>query len=106
MMKVLLRLADGGSRKVTASASNVLVKVCMSGSGEDGCTVAEQDEIDVLLDALTWPNNHIRLLALKVSFLFTDLKTVILFMIAKSSQIWLYKLVLASSLFHLWSEKE
>lgn len=69
MMKVLLKLSDTGSRKVNAAASTVIVKVCESASGDDGCTVAEQDELDVLLDALTWPNNHIRLLSLKVMYL-------------------------------------
>ena len=66
MLKVLLGLVSTGSRKVTKVAKSVLLAVCTSASGGDGCTLAEDDEIDVLMDALTWSSSDIRLLALQV----------------------------------------
>lgn len=47
-------------------ASNALTSVCMSSSGEDGCVYAEQEEIDVLLQALQSPCMNVRDAALRV----------------------------------------
>jgi len=68
MLKVLLHIVDQGARKVSKKAAEVVIKVCACASGDDGCTLAEQDEIDVLLSTLTWANNSARLLSLQVCF--------------------------------------
>jgi len=47
-------------------ASNALTSVCTSSSGEDGCAYAEQEEIDVLLQALQSPCMNVRDAALRV----------------------------------------
>lgn len=49
-------------------ASQCLTALCASAGGEDGCTVAEQPEIDVLLDALLSPCFSVRDAALRVSW--------------------------------------
>lgn len=67
MLKVLLKLLDTASRRVAKTAGNILTKVCTCASGSDGCTLAEVDEIEVLLDALTWAKESVRLCALQVS---------------------------------------
>lgn len=48
-------------------ASQCLTALCASAGGGDGCTVAEQPEIDVLLDALLSPCFSVRDAALRVS---------------------------------------
>ncbi|XP_067931600.1 stalled ribosome sensor GCN1-like [Watersipora subatra] len=65
MLKVLLHLADTCSKQVVANARTVLISVCACASGEDGCTLAEDDEIEVLQDALLSSSCFIRLLALQ-----------------------------------------
>jgi hypothetical protein len=47
-------------------ASQCLTAVCASGGGEKGCALAEQDEIDVLLEALLSPCFSVRDAALRV----------------------------------------
>lgn len=49
-------------------ASQCLTALCASAGGGDGCTVAEQPEIDVLLNALLSPCFSVRDAALRVSF--------------------------------------
>lgn len=70
MLQILLKRVSTGSRKIAKLAAEVLTKVCACASGDDGCTLAEEDEIEVLMDALTWASNDIRLLALKVGDFF------------------------------------
>lgn len=48
-------------------ASQCLTALCVSAGGGDGCTVAEQAEIDVLLDTLLSPCFSVRDAALRVS---------------------------------------
>jgi len=48
-------------------ASQCLTELCASAGGEEGCTVAEQQEIDVLLAALLSPCFSVRDAALRVS---------------------------------------
>lgn len=48
-------------------ASQCLTALCASAGGGDGCTVAEQPEIDVLLNALLSPCFSVRDAALRVS---------------------------------------
>ncbi len=48
-------------------ASQCLTALCASAGGGDGCTVAEQSEIDVLLNALLSPCFSVRDAALRVS---------------------------------------
>lgn len=48
-------------------ASQCLTALCASAGGEEGCTVAEQPEIDVLLNALLSPCFSVRDAALRVS---------------------------------------
>lgn len=47
-------------------ASEALTALCASSSGEDGCAYAEQEEIDVLLQALQSPCMNVRDAALRV----------------------------------------
>lgn len=49
-------------------AAQCLTALCASAGGGDGCTVAEQPEIDVLLNALLSPCFSVRDAALRVSF--------------------------------------
>lgn len=49
-------------------ASQCLTALCASAGGGEGCTVAEQPEIDVLLNALLSPCFSVRDAALRVSF--------------------------------------
>lgn len=48
-------------------ASQCLTTLCVSAGGGEGCTVAEQQEIDVLLDVLLSPCFSVRDAALRVS---------------------------------------
>lgn len=48
-------------------ASQCLTALCTSAGGEDGCTVAEQPEIDVLLNSLLSPCFSVRDASLRVS---------------------------------------
>lgn len=48
-------------------ASNALTALCASSSGEIGCAYAEQEEVDVLLQALQSPCMNVRDAALRVS---------------------------------------
>lgn len=50
-------------------ASQCLTALCASAGGGDGCTVAEQSEIDVLLNVLLSPCFSVRDAALRVSLL-------------------------------------
>lgn len=50
-------------------ASRTLTSLCASSSGEEGCGYAEQEEIDVLLQALQSPCFAVRDAALRVSTL-------------------------------------
>lgn len=53
-------------------ASQCLTALCASAGGGDGCTVAEQPEIDVLLGALLSPCFSVRDAALRVSWFTTS----------------------------------
>lgn len=49
-------------------AAQCLTALCASAGGGDGCAVAEQPEIDVLLEALLSPCFSVRDAALRVSY--------------------------------------
>lgn len=66
MLKLLLSLIDTSSRQVSTAAARALTEVCQSASGDDGCTLAEQDEINELLAALTRSNADLRFVSLEV----------------------------------------
>ncbi|XP_033627513.1 eIF-2-alpha kinase activator GCN1-like [Asterias rubens] len=52
MLELLTRLIGISGPSLQQTATSVLVYLCHSASGLPGCTMAEQDEIDVLLSAL------------------------------------------------------
>uniref|UniRef100_A0A8C8M680 TOG domain-containing protein n=1 Tax=Oncorhynchus tshawytscha TaxID=74940 RepID=A0A8C8M680_ONCTS len=54
-----------GLKHCIVLASQCLTAVCASGGGEKGCALAEQDEIDVLLEALLSPCFSVRDAALR-----------------------------------------
>uniref|UniRef100_A0A8C3LHC7 GCN1 activator of EIF2AK4 n=1 Tax=Chrysolophus pictus TaxID=9089 RepID=A0A8C3LHC7_CHRPC len=65
MLLLLTRVIATGSPRLQVLASNALTSVCTSSSGEDGCAYAEQEEIDVLLQALQSPCMNVRDAALR-----------------------------------------
>uniref|UniRef100_A0A8B9J0J0 GCN1 activator of EIF2AK4 n=1 Tax=Amazona collaria TaxID=241587 RepID=A0A8B9J0J0_9PSIT len=65
MLVLLTRVIGTGSPRLQVLASNALTTLCASSSGEDGCAYAEQEEIDVLLQALQSPCMNVRDAALR-----------------------------------------
>uniref|UniRef100_A0A452HQ02 TOG domain-containing protein n=1 Tax=Gopherus agassizii TaxID=38772 RepID=A0A452HQ02_9SAUR len=65
MLLLLTRVIGTGSPRLQVLASNTLTALCASSSGEDGCAYAEQEEIDVLLQALQSPCMNVRDAALR-----------------------------------------
>uniref|UniRef100_A0A8V5HHI1 Uncharacterized protein n=1 Tax=Melopsittacus undulatus TaxID=13146 RepID=A0A8V5HHI1_MELUD len=65
MLVLLTRVIGTGSPRLQVLASNALTSLCASSSGEDGCAYAEQEEIDVLLQALQSPCMNVRDAALR-----------------------------------------
>ncbi|EMP24440.1 Translational activator GCN1 [Chelonia mydas] len=65
MLLLLTRVIGTGSPRLQVLASNTLTALCTSSSGEDGCAYAEQEEIDVLLQALQSPYMNVRDAALR-----------------------------------------
>ncbi|XP_030044919.1 eIF-2-alpha kinase activator GCN1, partial [Microcaecilia unicolor] len=60
MLLLLTNVIGTGSPRLQVLASNTLTALCTSSSGEDGCAYAEQEEIDVLLQALQSPCSNVR----------------------------------------------
>ncbi|XP_030316225.1 eIF-2-alpha kinase activator GCN1 isoform X2 [Calypte anna] len=65
MLVLLTQVIGTGSPRLQVLASNALTTLCTSSSGEDGCAYAEQEEIDVLLQALQSPCMNVRDAALR-----------------------------------------
>ncbi|XP_069071140.1 stalled ribosome sensor GCN1 isoform X2 [Pleurodeles waltl] len=65
MLLLLTRVIGTGAPRLQILASNTLTALCTSSSGEDGCAYAEQDEVDVLLQALQSPCSNVRDAALR-----------------------------------------
>ncbi|KAI1232962.1 hypothetical protein IHE44_0006149 [Lamprotornis superbus] len=65
MLVLLTRVIGTGSPRLQVLASEALTALCASSSGEDGCAYAEQEEIDVLLQALQSPCMNVRDAALR-----------------------------------------
>ncbi|XP_067861626.1 stalled ribosome sensor GCN1 [Heptranchias perlo] len=65
MLLLLTRVMATGSPRLQVLASNTLTSLCASSSGEEGCAYAEQEEIDVLLQALLSPCSAVRDAALR-----------------------------------------
>uniref|UniRef100_A0A8C3QIQ3 GCN1 activator of EIF2AK4 n=1 Tax=Cyanoderma ruficeps TaxID=181631 RepID=A0A8C3QIQ3_9PASS len=66
MLVLLTQVIGTGSPRLQVLASEALTALCASSSGEDGCAYAEQEEIDVLLQALQSPCMNVRDAALRV----------------------------------------
>ncbi|KAK6483659.1 eIF-2-alpha kinase activator GCN1-like [Huso huso] len=65
MLLLLTRLIGTGAPRLQVLASRTLTSLCASSSGEEGCGYAEQEEIDVLLQALQSPCFAVRDAALR-----------------------------------------
>uniref|UniRef100_A0A8C4NPU2 GCN1 activator of EIF2AK4 n=1 Tax=Dicentrarchus labrax TaxID=13489 RepID=A0A8C4NPU2_DICLA len=65
MLLLLTRIISTATPRLQVLASQCLTALCASAGGGDGCTVAEQQEIDVLLDALLSPCFSVRDAALR-----------------------------------------
>ncbi|XP_072770375.1 stalled ribosome sensor GCN1-like [Nerophis lumbriciformis] len=65
MLVLLIRLISTAAPRIQVLASQCLTTLCTSAGGGDGCTVAEQPEIDVLLNALLSPCFSVRDAALR-----------------------------------------
>uniref|UniRef100_A0A8C3UHX5 GCN1 activator of EIF2AK4 n=1 Tax=Catharus ustulatus TaxID=91951 RepID=A0A8C3UHX5_CATUS len=65
MLVLLTRVIGTGSPRLQVLASEALTALCASSSGEDGCAYAEQEETDVLLQALQSPCMNVRDAALR-----------------------------------------
>ncbi|XP_063969205.1 stalled ribosome sensor GCN1-like [Lytechinus pictus] len=65
MLSLLFRLIGIGGVQQQRVASDAVVELCRSASGDMGCTVAETDEIDVILQAMTSPVLEVRVATLK-----------------------------------------
>uniref|UniRef100_A0A8C2WX06 GCN1 activator of EIF2AK4 n=1 Tax=Cyclopterus lumpus TaxID=8103 RepID=A0A8C2WX06_CYCLU len=65
MLLLLTRVISTATPRLQVLASQCLTELCASAGGEEGCTVAEQQEIDVLLDALLSPCFSVRDAALR-----------------------------------------
>lgn len=67
MLRILLSLVDSGSSRVSNKAGQALVQVCRCANGDDGCTLADPEEIELLMTALTSANALTRHISLVVS---------------------------------------
>ncbi|KAJ8414754.1 hypothetical protein AAFF_G00022770 [Aldrovandia affinis] len=65
MLLLLTRVISTGAPRLQVLASRCLTAVCGSAGGGQGCTLAEQPEIDVLLEALLAPCFAVRDAALR-----------------------------------------
>ncbi|XP_035021502.1 eIF-2-alpha kinase activator GCN1 [Hippoglossus stenolepis] len=65
MLQLLTRIISTAAPRLQVLASQCLTALCASAGGEEGCTVAEQQEIDVLLSALLSPCFSVRDSALR-----------------------------------------
>ncbi|XP_072911784.1 stalled ribosome sensor GCN1 [Hemitrygon akajei] len=65
MLLLLTRVMATGAPRLQVLASNTLTSLCASSSGGEGCAYAEQEEIDVLLQALLSPCSAVRDAALR-----------------------------------------
>uniref|UniRef100_A0A667ZV53 GCN1 activator of EIF2AK4 n=1 Tax=Myripristis murdjan TaxID=586833 RepID=A0A667ZV53_9TELE len=65
MLLLLTRVISTATPRLQVLASQCLTALCASAGGEKGCAVAEQPEIDVLLDALLSPCFAVRDAALR-----------------------------------------
>ncbi|KAJ8379495.1 hypothetical protein SKAU_G00002730 [Synaphobranchus kaupii] len=65
MLLLLTRVISTGAPRLQVLASRCLTSVCTSAGGGKGCTLAEQAEIDVLLEALLAPCFSVRDAALR-----------------------------------------
>ncbi|XP_075424511.1 stalled ribosome sensor GCN1 isoform X2 [Ascaphus truei] len=65
MLLLLTRVIGTASPRLQVLASNTLTALCTSSGGGEGCTYAEQDEIDVLLHALQSSCSNVRDAALR-----------------------------------------
>uniref|UniRef100_A0A3Q3F6D5 GCN1 activator of EIF2AK4 n=1 Tax=Kryptolebias marmoratus TaxID=37003 RepID=A0A3Q3F6D5_KRYMA len=65
MLLLLTRIISTATPRLQVLASQCLTALCASAGGEEGCTVAEQPEIDVLLGALLSPCFSVRDAALR-----------------------------------------
>ncbi|XP_034077743.1 eIF-2-alpha kinase activator GCN1 [Gymnodraco acuticeps] len=65
MLMLLIRVISTATPRLQVLASQCLTALCSSAGGEDGCTVAEQQEIDVLLEGLLSPCLSVRDAALR-----------------------------------------
>ncbi|KAJ8285786.1 hypothetical protein GJAV_G00030940 [Gymnothorax javanicus] len=65
MLLLLTRVISTGSPRLQVLASGCLTAVCASAGGGEGCALAEQAEIDVLLEALLAPCFSVRDAALR-----------------------------------------
>ncbi|KAF7238429.1 eIF-2-alpha kinase activator GCN1 [Varanus komodoensis] len=65
MLSLLTKVIGTGSPRLQVLASTALTALCASSSGESGCAYAEQEEIDVLLQALQSPCMNVRDAALR-----------------------------------------
>ncbi|KAG8455790.1 hypothetical protein GDO86_001836 [Hymenochirus boettgeri] len=65
MLLLLTRVIGTATLKLRVMASNALTALCTSSGGGEGCTYAEQEEIDVLLEALKSPCSSVRDAALR-----------------------------------------
>ena len=66
MLELLIHLISISGPVVQLVATTALVDVCQSAGGGEGCTVAQQEEIDVLLAALLSACPEVRSAVLKV----------------------------------------
>uniref|UniRef100_A0A7N6ASL0 TOG domain-containing protein n=1 Tax=Anabas testudineus TaxID=64144 RepID=A0A7N6ASL0_ANATE len=65
MLQLLTRIISTATPRLQVLASQCLTALCASAGGGEGCTVAEQPEIDVLLNALLSPCFSVRDAALR-----------------------------------------
>uniref|UniRef100_A0AAY4DTX0 TOG domain-containing protein n=1 Tax=Denticeps clupeoides TaxID=299321 RepID=A0AAY4DTX0_9TELE len=65
MLLLLTRVIGTSTPRLQVLASGCLTALCASAGGEEGCTLAEQAEIDVLLEALLSPCFSVRDAALR-----------------------------------------
>nr|XP_055023389.1 eIF-2-alpha kinase activator GCN1 [Misgurnus anguillicaudatus] len=65
MLLLLTKVIGTSTPRLQVLASSCLTTLCASAGGQEGCALAEQDEIDVLLDALLSPCFSVRDSALR-----------------------------------------
>ncbi|XP_077995202.1 stalled ribosome sensor GCN1-like [Glandiceps talaboti] len=65
MLELLGQLIGTSTPKIQQMCSYALLEVCLCACGAEGCTIAEQEEIDVLLALLLSPCSDVRRASLK-----------------------------------------